>query len=283
MGNQIPMFFLKKIAEFPNRNELNVKDLQTVLVDIVVRNCPFPMGNKDWFTNIPNPIFFNCKHLLDCQYVLVTQGLHEPRKSPQFQDHWSTNQGAGKLQSKHRDRLPPASQLSKVGISFHALSHRSGTSMIRYHRKKLQLYLPRIVVYEGTENVLRNLLAYEQTSKDGGEFAKYVVIMDSLIDTTEDLAILTKAGVIVNHLGSDQKLVNMWNNMSGSVMIRSCRRWDNMTWEVLRDYENSWRCMYVEFHEKFFSRPWLTTSVIAGILILIFTLLQTIYTILGYY
>ena len=117
----------------------------------------------------------------------------------------------------------------------------------------------------------------------GGEFAKYAVIMDSTIDIAQDLAILTKAGVIVNHLGSEQKLVNMWNNMSENVTIRSCRRWDNMTWEVLRDYENSWRCMYVEFHEKSFSRPWLTTSVIAGILILILTLLQTIYTILGYY
>ena len=282
MGNQIPMSFLKRIAAFPNENEVNLKDLQAVLVDIVVRSCPFPMGYNDWHKNVGNPNLLNCEHLLDCQYVLVTQGLHEHKRSPQIQHNGSRNLiGAGRLQSRHRDRLPPASQLSKVGISFHA--HKSGTSLIKYHRRTLQLHLPRIVVYEGTENVLRNLLAYEQTSKEGCEFAKYVVIMDSLIYTTEDLAILMKAGVIVNHLGSDQKLANMWNNMCENVTIRSCGRWDKMTCEVLHDYENPWRRMYVEFHEKFFSRPWLTTSVIDAILILILTLLQTVYTILGYY
>ena len=220
-------------------------------------------------------------HLLDYQYVLVTQGLHEHKRSLQFPDHWSSNQGAGRLQSKHRDRLPTASQLSKVGISFKA--YKSGTSVIKYNGKKLQLDLPRLVVYEGTEDVLRNLIAYEQTSKEGGEFTMYAVIMDSLIDTTEDLAILTKARVIVNHLGSDDELVKMWNNMSKNVTIRSCKRWDDMTRNVLKHYRDPLSSMYVEFHEKFFSRPWLTTSVIAAILILILTLLQTIYTILGYY
>ena len=281
IGNQIPMSFLHKITEFRNIADLKVKDLQRVLIDIVLRNCPFPMGYNDWHKNFQYPSLHNCTHLLDCQYVLVTQGLHEHKRSLQFPDHWSSNQGAGRLQSKHRDRLPTASQLSKVGISFKA--YKSGTSVIKYNGKKLQLDLPRLVVYEGTEDVLRNLIAYEQTSKEGGEFTMYAVIMDSLIDTTEDLAILTKARVIVNHLGSDDELVKMWNNMSKNVTIRSCKRWDDMTRNVLKHYRDPLSSMYVEFHEKFFSRPWLTVSVITAILLLILTLLQTVYTILGYY
>ena len=283
MGNQIPMSFLKRIAEFPNENEVNLKDLQAVLVDIVVRSCPFPMGYNDWHKNVGNPNLLNCEHLLDCQYVLVTQGLHEHKRSPQIQHNGSRNLiGAGRLQSRHRDRLPPASQLSKVGISFHA--HKSGTSLIKYHRRTLQLHLPRIVVYEGTENVLRNLLAYEQTSKEGCEFAKYVVIMDSLIYTTEDLAILMKAGVIVNHLGSDQKLVKMWNKMCKNVVtIRSCKRLDDMTHNILKHYREPLRSMYVEFREKYFSRPWPTISLLSAFLLLLFTSVQTGYTVAGYY
>ena len=175
MGNQIPMSFLKAIAEFPNKNEVNLKDLQTVLLDIVVRNCPFPMGNKDWFKNTPNPIFSDCKHLLDCQYVLVTQELHEHRRSPQSQE---TNQGAGTLTSNHRDRLPTASQLSKVGIRFKACE--GNVSVIKYHPMTLHLDLPRIVVYKGMEHVLRNLLAYEQTFKEGGEFTMYAAIIKKI-------------------------------------------------------------------------------------------------------
>ena len=154
---------------------------------------------------------------------------------------------------------------------------------MKYDKRKLRLHLPCLIVYEGTEDVLRNLLAYEQASKEGGAFTMYVVIMDSLIDTTEDLAILTKARVIVNHLGSDQKLVKMWNKMCKTVTIRSCERLDDITHDVLKHYRDPWRSMFVEFREKFFSRPWLTASVISAILLLVMTLVQTVYTILDHY
>ena len=51
IGNQIPMSFLHKITEFRNIAGLKVKDLQRVLIDIVLRNCPFPMGYNDWHKN----------------------------------------------------------------------------------------------------------------------------------------------------------------------------------------------------------------------------------------
>ena len=220
-------------------------------------------------------------HLLDYQYVLVTQGLQEPRRLLKLQDKWPTNQGAGMLKSEHLDRLPTASQLSKVGIRVKACE--GNISVIKYHPTKLQLDLPRLVVHNGTEDVLRNLLAYEQTSKAGGEFTMYAVIMDSLIDTPEDLAILTKARVIDNHLGDDKSLVKMWNKLCTNIVIRSCGRWDNMKCNVMQHYHSPWRSMYVEFREKYFSRPWLTASVIAGVLLLLVTLVQIVYTILSYY
>ena len=132
-------------------------------------------------------------------------------------------------------------------------------------------------------NVLRNLLAHEQTSTIRGEFTKYPVIMDSLIDTPEDVAILTKAGVLENHLGSDERLVKLWNDMCITVWNRPCEKWDNMIRDILHHYENPWRPMYVEFREKYFSRPWLTISLLVAFLLLLFSLLQTGYTIAGYY
>ena len=267
MGNQIPMLYLKKlISEFPRQPDVKNGGLGKALVDIVMTNSPFSIvrPKKDQIAGI---------HLLDCQYSLFTQ--------PKLDDTWWTNQGASTLTSNHHDRLPTASQLSKVGIRVKACE--GNISVIKYHPTKLQLDLPRLVVHNGTEDVLRNLLAYEQTSKAGGEFTMYAVIMDSLIDTPEDLAILTKARVIDNHLGDDKKLVKMWNKLCTNITVRSCQRWDEMTRDVLEHYGSPWRPMFVEFHEKFFSRPWLTTSVIAAILILILTLVQTVYTILGYY
>ena len=267
MGNQIPMLYLTKLIEdFASQLDVKSGRLGKALFDIVMTNSPFSMDRpkKDQIAGI---------HLLDCQYSLFTQ--------PKLDDTWWTNQGAGTLTSNHRDRLPTASQLSKVGIRVKACE--GNVSVIKYHPTKFQLDLPRIVVHNGTEDVLRNLLAYEQTSKAGGEFTMYAVIMDSLIDTPEDLAILTKARVIDNHLGDDKSLVKMWNKLCTNIVIRSCGRWDNMKCNVMQHYHSPWRSMYVEFREKYFSRPWLTASVIAAVLVLIFTLVQTVYTILGYY
>ena len=154
---------------------------------------------------------------------------------------------------------------------------------MKYDKTNLRFDLPRLVVNDRTEDVLRNLLAYEQTSKASREFTKYVAIMDSLIDTPEDVAILTKAQVIENHLGSDEKLLKMWNDMCTTVPDGPCEKWDRMIADVLHHYHCPWRAMYVEFREKYFSRPWLTMSLLAAFLLLIFSLVQTSYTVLGFY
>ena len=313
MGNQIPMSFLKKLIEdFPREPKLEWKELNSKPRELIKIVDPFLTWNFEG-ENPKAPDFCNtCSHLLDCLYVWVlrerpqkknqTQGTNRCR-FPRLPNPLWMQQAAHKLTTCtfprllnpfraeqaeshkitiYRDRLPTASQLSKVGIRFKACE--GNVSVIKYHPMTLHLDLPRIVVYKGTEDVLRNLLAYEQTSKDGGEFTKYAIIMDSLIDTPEDVAILTKAGVIVNHLGDDAELVNMWNELyDTNIVIKSCERWDKMTSEVLELYRSPWRPMYVEFREKYFSKPWLTISLFAGFLLLLVSLVQTGYTVAGYY
>ena len=44
-------------------------------------------------------------------------------------------------------------------------------------------------------------------------FSMYGFRMEELIDTKVDLAILEKAKVIENNVGTDQSLVGMWKNM----------------------------------------------------------------------
>ena len=72
--------------------------------------------------------------------------------------------------------------------------------MIKYDKKKHQLDLPRLVVEDNTEAVLRNLIAHEQISKEIFDFTIYAIIMNLLIATPEDITILTKAKVLENYL-----------------------------------------------------------------------------------
>ena len=154
--------------------------------------------------------------------------------------------------------------------------------MIKYDKKKHQLDLPRLVVEDNTEAVLRNLIAHEQISKEGDNVGGYAMIMHLLIKTQEDIAILTQAKVLENNLENDEKLVQMWRDMCTNVMLKGgCEE----LIEDLHEYcaTTHWHYLYAEFHEKYFSRPWLWIKVLAAILLLTFTLLQTIFSILGYY
>ena len=300
IGNQIPMSFLKKVAEIskmsveisneiPKNHRFGTNSLKDYLNHIVFINHPF-FGSQfhhrstqaNWMQTIN---FLNCNHLLDCLYVSCTQPPPEPTRqliNPTkilVRGFQKSKKAEGS--KKKYNRLPNASQLLKAGIRFKACE--GNISVIKYNKRKFQLDLPQIVVADNTEDILRNLLAHEQTSKEGGEFCMYAFIMDSLIDTPDDLAILTKSHVIENLLGSDERLVQMWNDMCRNLGAQPCQRWEEITRDVMGHYNSHWRILYVEFCAKFFSRPWLWISLVGAFVLLVFSLVQTIYTVLGYY
>ena len=114
--------------------------------------------------------------------------------------------------------------------------------MMKYDKRKLRFDLPQLVVQDNTEDVLRNLLAYEQSlTNTGDELSMYVATMDSLIKTQEDLAILTKAQVIQGSLGNSERLVQMWSAMAMNVEIRSRERWEEMIHDVMEHCESRGR------------------------------------------
>ena len=151
---------------------------------------------------------------------------------------------------------------------------------MKYIKQKRRLYLPVIFVDDETEDILRNLLAFEITHKRETKFRMYILIMDQLIQNEEDLAILEEANVINNHLGSSKKLVNMWKNMC--IKKGYNRTTESMVKEIVADHSSSWHRWAIEFHAMLVSRPWYTVSAIAALLLLIASILQTVFTVLAY-
>ena len=209
MGNQIPMSYLKNlIQEFPNPRTLEIDELRKVVADVVKRIDPFPTRNSQ-DAKFETPNFLHCSHLLDCLYVwVIRKPLEKSRfRFPQSADRTTT------------DLLPSASQLSKSGIRFRGIE--GSISVMKYDKRKLRFYLPQLVVQDNTEDVLRNLLAYEEShTNTGHEFSLYVVTMNSLIKTQDDLSILSKALVIQSKHGSSERLLQMWSAMAKNVVIQ---------------------------------------------------------------
>mgnify|MGYP000223366111 CR=1 FL=1 len=209
MGNQIPMSYLKKlIEEFPNPPNLEMDEIQKVVADVVKRIDPFPIRNSQ-HKSFGTPNFLHCSHLLDWLYVwVIRKPLEENRRK-------AIEQRADPIPSD----LPSASQLYKAGIRFRAIE--GSISVMKYDKRKRRFDLPQLVVQDNTEDLLRNFLAYEETLiNTGHEFSLYVVTMDSLIKTQEDLEILSKAFVIQSELGSSERLLQMWSAMAKNVVIQ---------------------------------------------------------------
>ncbi|WRX07932.1 Protein of unknown function DUF247, partial [Theobroma cacao] len=85
-----------------------------------------------------------------------------------------------------------------------------------------------------------NLIAFEQYHyPNDAHFASYVQLLDSLIDTEEDVDILVKEGIIENKLSSSAALANMINNVAVGI-VNTSFVYGDIGWNLNNYYANSW-------------------------------------------
>lgn len=92
---------------------------------------------------------------------------------------------------------------------------------IRFSEKDATLYLPVLNLDATSEVIFRNLVAYEAAmskSSTGLEFARYVNLMNGIIDTAADVKLLKQNGVIVNGASAgtvltDDEIAQLFNGM----------------------------------------------------------------------
>ena len=77
------------------------------------------------------------------------------------------------------------------------------------------LYLPSFVADNRSEYLFRNIMALEQLYYPSEAYlCNYMVLLDHLINTSEDVELLVEKGIIVNALGSYQEVANMVNKIA---------------------------------------------------------------------
>lgn len=92
---------------------------------------------------------------------------------------------------------------------------------VRFSEKDATLYLPVLNLDATSEVIFRNLVAYEAAmskSSTGLEFARYVNLMNGIIDTAADVKLLKQNGVIVNSTSvgtvlTDDEIAQLFNGM----------------------------------------------------------------------
>ena len=170
--------------------------------------------------------------------------------------------------------VPSATKLKQSGIKIVGVT--SPLYTMSYDTKTKQLSLPKMRMYDETVALVRNIARYEEYSQeDKCMFHDYIFFMLDLIDTAQDFKFLsTKCGVIDNECGS--RGFEMWNALNQNLAILPSSKEHNAMKEAInKRYKLHRYRMWSEFKTLFLSRPWLTVSAIAAILVTVATLIQT--------
>ncbi|KAH7663963.1 hypothetical protein IHE45_14G090300 [Dioscorea alata] len=178
-------------------------------------------------------------------------------------------------------KLPTARKLHESGVKFRTfdigkikdISFKSGT-----------LKLPPLTIDDSTESTLLNLMAFEHLHVGvEKEVTSYVCFLDELSDSADDVHLLCSNKIINNAVGSDQAAADLLNSLTKEVIhdptstLADIRK----TVKAYSDHKlNRWRANLMQIY---FDTPWKTLGVIIAVVVLVFTFVQTFYTVFGYH
>ncbi|KAM7486041.1 hypothetical protein LguiA_002050 [Lonicera macranthoides] len=175
-------------------------------------------------------------------------------------------------------------ELQEAGIR---IEKNEGTLFdIVFENKTLKI--PPLTIEDRTDSILRNLIVHEQYDEYYPHFSfvsDYVKVLDCLIDSPKDVGILRQSGIIVNWKSDDEGVSTMFTDIYESVVGPSKRDFCYIgTFNQINKHccqrRNRWMA---SLRKTYFSNPWAIISLFAAAALLILNLLQTIFTIMGYF
>ncbi|XP_059064924.1 putative UPF0481 protein At3g02645, partial [Cryptomeria japonica] len=150
-----------------------------------------------------------------------------------------------------------------------------GISHIKFEESDYILYLPEFKVDNRSEVILRNLIALEICSQDEEKpITRYAILMNDLINTSGDVGILRREGIITSKLGSDDEIAQLWNSMITSTEMPRYDPIDKVAESINVYRKKWWKILWAQFIMVHCSKPWLFLSLMGGFILLGLTAIQ---------
>ncbi|KAF8660218.1 hypothetical protein HU200_057784 [Digitaria exilis] len=145
--------------------------------------------------------------------------------------------------------------------------------------------IPILPIDENTESLLKNLIALEQTDlRSGNDITAYIRFMSQLVSTPDDATLLSEKGIIVHLMDSDEEIAALFTRLIQQVTINADGDYylKSLCHELEAHYQSRLNRWIAWLWLNHFSNPWLAMAVLAAAVVLICTIVQTIYTVLAY-
>ncbi|KAL0890424.1 hypothetical protein Bca101_014407 [Brassica carinata] len=290
LENQLPLFILNRLLEL----QLGTKNQTGLVAQLAVRFFDPLMPTDEPMTKTDQSKLENYLardkafdpfadmgelHCLDVfrRSLLRSSPKPEPRLSRR---RWSRNT---RVADKRRQQLIHCvTELKEAGIKF----RRRKTDRfwdIQFNNGYLEI--PRLLIHDGTKSLFLNLIAFELCHIDSSnDITSYIIFMDNLIDSHEDVSYLHYCGIIEHWLGSDAEVANLFNRLCEEVVFDTEDSYlSRLSAEVNRYYNQKWNAWRAALKHKYFNNPWAVVSFCAAVILLVLTLCQSFYAVYAYY
>ncbi|KAE8735675.1 putative UPF0481 protein [Hibiscus syriacus] len=202
------------------------------------------------------------------KHVFFPQDNEEREAKP---DHGS---GRNKPPPAEEIAIPSVEDLLKSGVRF--IPTNGNISKITFDPNTVTFHLPTVTLDINTKVVLRNLVAYEASKASGPlVFTRYTELMNGIIDTEQDVKLLSEKGIILNHLKSDEEAAELWNGMSKSIRLTKVAFLDKVIEDVNKYHNYRWNVKARKFFKQYVYGSWQLLTLLAAIMILILLTFQT--------
>ncbi|XP_075643340.1 UPF0481 protein At3g47200-like [Castanea sativa] len=136
------------------------------------------------------------------------------------------------------------------------------------------LEVPCFEVQDETEGIFRNLMALEQCHYPKQAYiCNYIVLLDYLINTRDDVELLVEKGIIVNALGSNKAVAIMVNKLALEITEKNtCYK--HLADQINKYYKNDWNRNMGYLGTVYFRDIWRGTATVVGIIVLLVTILN---------
>ncbi|THG05347.1 hypothetical protein TEA_002642 [Camellia sinensis var. sinensis] len=275
--NQLPFFILVQLFEMTK-----IPDPRDNIIDLAMRYY-YCTREYYYYSILPSPekilkpsslvLPHDVKHVLDLAHHVTSHSFAK----------LLAQRNLGKKE-KRSEFIHCATELHEAGIRFKKANHRTPLLNIKFVNGTLEI--PQFTVEEKTECLFRNIIAHEQHLQDSNPkyVTDYLTFMFCLINSSKDVSLLRRNGIINNMLGDDEAICAMFTKASTCVFVSR----DGFCYsEVFNDINEHcgrrWNIWTAKLRHNYFNSPWTIISFLGAVVLLLLTSTQTVFTMFPFF
>ncbi|GAY58125.1 transmembrane protein [Citrus sinensis] len=168
--------------------------------------------------------------------------------------------------------IPSVMELHQAGVKF---KRGSSKDLLDIKFNEGILEIPFLTVYDPTERLYRNVLAFEMMHSYTKYLNDYIIMMNYLVSTSKDAELLLQNEII--GLGNTEAVPTVFRNLDkGCAISYSYFQYSGVVADLQAYCKLPWHKWKATLKQNYFNTPWASISVIAAVILLLLTSIQTV-------